>query len=219
MADFSKIKSLFGLNSPNGFSENEIEKILNSFDTFPESLLDYYKELGNYDFNNWQDFLTKPNKNNYSVLDKYVINPKTDKYVIICQENQGVCFAGIRKEDLSQENPPVYFSFDEEYWELGCDNLINYIHGFAYIQAVLCLNYNNNFDISDSGINFIKANFKCKNIKFNNWIIDGVTEFYGDYDDTIMMLTAETSLFYASNNKEHFVEMENKWKGIDIEYK
>jgi hypothetical protein len=216
MTDFSKINILLGLNSPNGFSENEIADILNSFGAFPQILLDYYKELGNYDFNNWQDYLTKPYKNNYFVMGKYLINHSTDKYAIICQENQGVCFAGIKAEDLSQENPPVYFTFDKKHWEIGCNNLLNYIHGFVYTNAVTCLKFNGCFDINDNGINFIKSNFKNKNVIFNNWAVDGKNEFYGDYDDTIMMLTAETSLLYASNNKEHFMEMEDKWKGIDI---
>jgi len=207
MTDFSKIKSLLGLSSPNGFSENEIANMLNSFGVLPKVLLDYYRELGNYDFNNWQDFLTKP-----------LIDSITDKYVIICQENQGVCFAGIKREDLSQENPPIYFSFDKKHWEFGCNNLFNYLHGFAYCNVVFYLDYNGYFDISDNGIRFIRTNFKNKNIILKNWVVDGDHEFYGDYNDTIMMLTAETSLFYASNNEEHFIEMENKWKGIDIEY-
>ena len=219
MTDFSKIKNLLGLNSPNGFSKNEIASILDSFGAFPEVLIDYYKELGNCDFNSWQDFLTKPNKNYYSIMDTRTINFLADKYVVICQENQDVSFAGIKKDDLSQENPPVYFSFDEEHWEIGCDNLFNYIHGFVYYNAVCYLDYNGYFDINDNGIKFIRTNFKNKNVLFKNWVVDGNCEFYGDYDDTIMMLTAETSLYYASNNKEHFIEMENKWKGLEIEYK
>jgi len=219
MTDFSKIRILLDLKFSNGFSEDEIINMVDLFGTLPKVLLDYYRELGNYGFNNWQDFLAKPYKNYYTIMDKYKIDFETDKYIIICQENQGCCFAGIKKEDLSQENPTVYFTSDKNIWEIGCKNLFNYIHGFAYSNAVLGLDYNGYFDISDDGINFIRTNFRNKNIKLNNWAVDGDTEFYGDYDDTIMMITAETSLFYASNNEKHFIEMENKWKEIDIEYK
>ena len=214
--DFSKIKHLFGINSPNGFPENEINGILILFKTLPKILLDYYKELGNYDFNYWQDNLIRlfEQKGIYEYK-----NYMNEDYIIICCENQGVCFAAIKKTDLMENNPPVYFSFDMENWEIGCDNLYNYIHGFAYIHAALYLDYNGYFDLNDDGIAFIRDNFKNKDIKFKNWIVEGDTEFYGDYDDTIIILTAETSLFYASNNKNHYIEMENKWKGKDIEYK
>jgi len=219
MTDFSRIKNLLGLNNSNGFSENDIENVLKSFGDFPKVLLDYYRELGNYDFNNWQDFLTKPYKSYYTIMDKHKIDFETDQYIIICQENQGCCFAGIRKEDLLQENPPIYFTYGENIWKIGCNNLFNYIHGFVYNNVVLCLDYNGYFDISDVGIKFIRDNFKNKNVILNNWVVDGNIEFYGDYDDTIMMITAETSFYFGSKNEKHFIEMENKWKGIDIEYK
>ena len=216
MTDFSKIKQLFGVVSPNGFSENEINNIINLVGVLPEILLDYYKELGNYEFNYWQDFLIRGiEKEEFYNYDHFM----NDKFIIICCENQSVCFAGIKKTDLSEKNPPIYFSNDKEHWEIGCNNLFNYIHWFAYIHAALCLDNNGYFDLSDSGVNFIRSNFKNKNIKFNNWVVDGDTEFFGDYDDTIMMITAGGPFYYASNNEEHFMEMEKKWKDIDIEYK
>jgi hypothetical protein len=39
------------LNSSDAFSEDEIEKTVNLFGALPEILLDYYNELGNFDFN------------------------------------------------------------------------------------------------------------------------------------------------------------------------
>ena len=211
MTDFGKIKKLLDLKQFYGFSEKEISNMLDLVGKLPKILLDYYLELGNCDFNYYQDYLVKPSEYN-----KFLV----DKYVIICSENQSVCFAGIRKEDLLQDNPPVFFTSDMENWEMGCNNLFNYLHGFAYVNLVCSLKYNGYFDLSDYGVNFIRNNFANKNIVLRNWWSnDGEIEFFGDYDDTIMMLNAETSLFYASNNEKHYVAMENKWKGIDIEYK
>ena len=207
MTDFSKIKKLFNLNSPNGFSENEIADMLSLVPILPEPLLDYYRELGNYDFNYWQDRLIKPNQ--YKDF-------ANDQYVIICCENQGCCFAGIKKTDLSQKNPPVYFSIDESHWEIGCGNLIDYIHGFAYSQAALGLPYGGCIDTiyDDNDIEYIRNNFKSKGILFRNWLVDGDMEIYGGYDDTIMLLIAETSLFFASNSEVHYNETANKLNQI-----
>jgi hypothetical protein len=216
MTDFSKIKSLFGVNTSNGFSESEISNILCLVGTLPEILLDYYKELGNYDFNYTQDILVRSNQK-YKLYNHKSF--KDENHIIICCENQSVCFAGIMKTDLLQKNPPVYFSFDMKLWEIGCNSLLDYIHGFTYIHAALCLDFSDYFELSDDGVKFIRNNFKDKNIRFNNWVIDGITEFYGDYDDTIMMITTEGPFYYASNNEKHFIEMKNKWKEIDIEYK
>ena len=40
--DFSKIKHLFGIDTPNGFSKNEINGILNLVGALQKTLLDYY---------------------------------------------------------------------------------------------------------------------------------------------------------------------------------
>jgi hypothetical protein len=223
MTDFSRIKNLLGLNSPNGFPESEIIEILNTVGKLPKILLDYYKELGNNDFNDGDkyggDSLINPK------WKKYFLN---EKYIVICSENQSVCWAGIKKTDLSHENPPVYFtcdekiSSDEKNWTLGCNNLYDYIHGFAYGNAVCYLDFKGYLEITDCGKEFIRNNFKNKNIKLNRWLSDGVDEFYGDYDDTIIMLSLTMGgdhLLYASNNEKHFKEIENKWKGIEMEYK
>jgi hypothetical protein len=224
MADFIKIKRLLCLNSQNGFNDSEIHKMLDSIGTLPKILFDFYKKYGKYDFNNWQDRLTTPKywqddikKPEYitDVLNYYT----TDEYLLICIENQGCCFAGIKKDDLYRENPPVYFSFDTKNWEIGCDNLFDYIHGFVYYNVVCYLGFNGYFDLSDEGYHFIRTNFKSKNIKLINWPANSCCEFYGDYDDTIMMIVGGGCFFYASKNEKHFIEMENKWKGLDIEYK
>ena len=215
MTDFTKIRELFGLKTTNGLPEKEINDIKNLFGTIPEPLIDYYRELGNFDYNYWQDDLIRFNENKKCHF-KHFLN---DNFMIICHENQGVCYAGIKKSELFYKNPPVYFTLDADQWKIGCDNLIDYIHGFAYIQAAIGLDYNGSFDVSDYGIDFVRKNNKNKNILFKNWLTNGNWEFYGDYNDTIIIIASETSLFYASNNEKHFIEMENKWKRKDIEYK
>ena len=214
--DFSKIKQLFGINSPNGFPENEITGILNLVGTLPNILIDYYNELGNYDFNYGLDNLIRLNEKNGIYEYKNYMN---EKYVIICCAIENAYSAAIKKTNLLEKNPPVYFSFDMEHWEIGCDNLYNFIHGFAFICAAVNLKNVGSFNTNDNRKAFIRNNFKNKGIKFTNWITYGDIEFYGDYDDTIIMLNEEISSYYASNNKNHFTEMENKLKEKNIEYK
>jgi hypothetical protein len=207
MTDFKKIKKLFEIDSPNGFSEKEINNLVNIYSTLPQVLLDYYKELGNYDFNYFQDFLIKPDE-----YQRYI----NHEYFIFCRENQGCYFWGIKKEDLFQKNPPVFCSEDKQNWKIECVDLCGYLHGFAYINAIFSLNYvvEEYIELDEKDINFIKNNFLNKNVRFNEWTM-GI-EFYGDYDDTILIIMGETSLFYSSNNKEHFIEMEKKLKAQGI---
>jgi hypothetical protein len=151
--------------------------------------------------------LIKPNE--YS---KYA----NDKYIIICIENQACACWGIRKEDISKENPPVFCSDDMLNWDLECIDLYNFLHGFMYINAIFSLDYGgeNCIEVAENDINYIRNNFKNKNVRFNAWSY-GI-EFYGDYDDTIISIIGESFLYYASNNEEHYIEMENKMRKIEV---
>lgn len=59
-------------------------------------------------------------------------------YLVFYEENQAVVVWGIKKEDLTQDNPPVYGSYDHgETWLLDADNLEKFLLNMAYTNAAL----------------------------------------------------------------------------------
>ncbi|KAF2329609.1 hypothetical protein [Flavobacterium ginsenosidimutans] len=200
MTDFSTIKRLFSITEPNGFTENEIKIVKDIFGELPEVFIDYYTELGKIqNLNHTQDLLIIPERFQYY---------KNDDYLIFYSENQKACVWGIHKEDLSKSNPPVYMSYDEKEWKLETETLTDFFIAMAFLQAGFALEYTAEcfYEIDDEGLNFIVENYKNKGVSFTQWA-DGIN-FYGNHDDEVIIVMSNNQLFYSSNTKEHFLEMD-----------
>lgn len=200
MTDFSKIKKLFGITEPNGFTENEIQVVKDIFGQLPEVFVDYYTELGKIqNLNQTQNLLIEPKRFKYF---------QHSDYLIFYSENQRSCVWGIYKDDLSKPNPPVYMSYDEYKWKLESETLIDFFTAMAFLQAGFALEYTAEcfYEIDDEGLNFIVENYKNKGVCFTQWA-DGIN-FYGNHDDEVIIVMSNNQLFYSSNTKEHFLEMD-----------
>jgi len=139
-----KIKRLYSLseNENYGFSEKQIldlEKTLNV--KLPSKIKEYYLELGteenlNYCFNR----LLKPENE---------IGFSDDDFLVFYEENQNVAFWGIKKEDLSLENPPVYGNYDtieKSDWEMEIETTENFFLLMAVFNGTLGgLQFNGNY--------------------------------------------------------------------------
>ncbi|WP_281232969.1 SMI1/KNR4 family protein [Flavobacterium gelatinilyticum] len=156
-----KIKRLYNLSEDEnyGFSENEmldLEKRLNV--KLPEKFREYYLELGkeenlNFSFNR----LLKPDDE---------IEFSEDNYLIFYEENQNVAIWGIKKEDLIEDNPPVYGNYDtieRSEWEVESQTTENFFLLMAVFNGTLGgLKYNGNFmgEIEPEIVKFVEDNWK-----------------------------------------------------------
>ena len=199
MTDFSKIKKLYNIDAPYGFSKEEIDTIKDIFCSFPQVLYDYYAELGKYDFNQNQDSLNVPEDFPYF---------KNNDYLIFYCENQRSSVWGIRKEDLIKPNPPVYMSYDEKEWNIECESLSDFLYAMACLQAIFVLEYSSNcfYEIEKHELEFIRTNYADKGVSLKQWVTGA--EFYGNYDDSVIVIMAGEQMTYSSGSKEHFEEMD-----------
>jgi hypothetical protein len=101
------IKKLYNLTAKDckGFSEAQLlkaEKRLNI--TLPEEFRAYYLQLG----------ATKSVNQSYNSLATPQQLYFAGDYLCFCEENQGVVMWAIRKEDLTNPNPPVWGNYGSE---------------------------------------------------------------------------------------------------------
>ena len=109
----------------------------------PRVLKRYYHECGDFDINscfseilNLEDVEFSHNwlkeqleDDDYSQEEIEKILKETDNFLIFWTENQGVWNAGIKKEDLSLENPPVYMTTNDDLytWKKVTDDIDTFI--------------------------------------------------------------------------------------------
>lgn len=111
--------------------------------TLPRVLKDYYHECGDLDINTACSGLFKLEDTYFShdglreflEDDEYSeeqiekILQKTENILIFWCENQGIWNAGIKKEDLSLKNPPIYMSTNDDLysWEKVTEDIDTFI--------------------------------------------------------------------------------------------
>jgi len=211
-----KIKRLYNLseNENYGFSESEmlnLEKTLKT--TLPLKFKEYYLELGkeenlNYSFNR----LLKPDDE---------IEFSDDDYLVFYEENQNVAFWGIKKEDLKQDNPPVYGNYDtieKSDWEIETQTTENFFLFMAVFSGTLGgLQYSGNYmgEIEPEMVKFVEDNWKLvPEISRENQKVY-TDEFYDvislSFDQNNKCLAA----FIGSSDQERF---DTILEGIDIDW-
>ena len=140
-------EKVFGNNSTNNnykISWEEINKTEIRLKTnFPKVLRRYYHECGDLEINSCFSSILNLDEIGFShtweresLRDDGVSNDEiekalkqTDNFLIFWTENQGVWNAGIKKEDLSLENPPVYMTTNDDLysWEKVTDDIDTFI--------------------------------------------------------------------------------------------
>jgi hypothetical protein len=209
MTDFSIIKKLFHITEPNGFTNDEIQSVKNIFGELPEVFVDYYSELGRIQsLNQTQDLLITPERFQYY---------KQNDYLIFYSENQKACVWGIHKDDLLKPNPPVFMSTDEKEWNLETETLTEFFTAMAFLQAGYALEFpcNTFYELEQHELDFVVENFRNKGVSFRQWL-EGIN-FYGNYEDDVIIIMANNQLFYAANTKEHFTELDNVLSKLGVE--
>ena len=141
---FTKV---FGNNSSNNnykISWEEINRTeIRLKANFPRVLRRYYHECGDLDINSCFSSILNLDEIGFShtwereaLEDDGISNDEiekalkqTDNFLIFWTENQGVWNAGIKKEDLALENPPVYMTTNDDLysWEKVTDDIDTFI--------------------------------------------------------------------------------------------
>ncbi|MFR8990921.1 MAG: DUF6630 family protein [Fusobacterium sp.] len=138
---------VFGNNSVNNnykISWEEINRTeIRLKANFPRVLRRYYHECGDLDINSCFSSILNLDEIGFShtwereaLEDDGISNDEiekalkqTDNFLIFWTENQGVWNAGIKKEDLALENPPVYMTTNDDLysWEKVTDDIDTFI--------------------------------------------------------------------------------------------
>jgi hypothetical protein len=159
-----KIKLLYGLseNINYGFNETEIIEMENKHSIkIPKILREYYLKLGkneniNYSFNR---LLKTKDEIGFTV---------DENYFVFYEENQGVVYWAINRNDMGNENAKVYGNYDPEDltqdWFIDSETIDNFLLSMAYWNGVLeglnlSANYSNDNGIEMNTIKSIEDNF------------------------------------------------------------
>jgi hypothetical protein len=214
-----KIEVLYNLpeNKNYGIDENEIILAENNLKIkLPRILREYYLKLGkNKKINNSFNQLLKPKQTKFT---------DGGNYLVFCEENQGVIYWAININDMENDNPKVYSTYDQnnsnQEWYIDSETMENFLLSAAYWNGVLGgLKFTAN-DSNDNGY----ENSIIKNVENNFMEIKGITNqhvrFFSNENIEIIALTFDlenkyNGIYAGSNNKKTFNKILEK---INIEW-
>lgn len=211
MEKYEEISELFGIEEPVGYSAEEIEKAKSAVGGLPFELEQFYLKYGKSpELHGLQDELVFPGQIK-ALLDS--------DYIIIFNENQGVCQAGIRKSDVKLPDPPVYTSVDNGDWKLSCERVSDFLVAMFGYQASICLEFSPEefFFITPEEKEKIERLFKKREQSFDNWLYDWNITLYGDSNEgriALMDNGGDIQMNYAANTEKEFKRMQKLLKGI-----
>ena len=133
---YELIKNLYGVDELAGYSDEDIAFLKEMFGDLPKVLEDYYRKAGRTEaLKHLQDeWMLPEHYKNHNWL-------KEEKdFYILMNENQGVFQLGIRREDMSKSNPPVYY-IDGKNIIKYCDTLSEFLICQSAYQSVFTFEY------------------------------------------------------------------------------
>lgn len=205
------IRRLYALDEITSFGYNETD-ILQAEKkqciAFPAVLRSYYLTVGKHPAIN-QTF-------------NRLLHPETetgfsnDNHFVFYEENQGVVFWGIRKEDMTLDNPPTYGNYDainlSDEWFLDNETLDNFLLSMALWNGVLgglplVANTTSPSDLE-------KTNFTAIEKRWNE--LKGITKqnlrfFSNSYSEMIAVTTNEdgvmNGIYVGANDSASFSDV------------
>lgn len=204
---FDEIRSLFSICRDNGFSKEKIEDACKRYGSLPETLKQYYLQLGKIvPLNQQQNRLLGPDE-------------LTDagEYLIFYAENQYVAQWAVKKSDLGAGNPPVYCASDEKNFKLECENLYDFLCAMANFQAAswgLAYSSEEIFYLEEQQLEQIASCYRKKPYELHQWMD---LSFYGNWEDEVICVLGGEQMLYASSDGEHFKALESFMKQMNLE--
>lgn len=204
MEKYNEILKLFKVETPVGFSIEDVENAKAEVGGLPLELERFYIYCGNSpELHGLQDELILPNR--YQAL----LNPD---YIVFFNENQGVCQAAVKKSDISLPDPPVYTTTDDGEWVPSAPRVSDFLCAMFDYQASICLECNPEdfFWITPKDKALVEQSFP-KLGEFDNWIYDWHVTTYGEGGGRIALMEngGEIQASYAANNESDFERINN----------
>ena len=210
------VRDLYGVDQPQGCTEKEIAAVREIFGSLPAAVEDFWRTFGRTPRLNYvQDTWILPEH-----YEKWAW-PAQGSYLILLSENQGVCRAGIRREDLSLPDPPVYTQMeDDDPWLLSAPTTSEFLEAALTYEGVWQLDYTPKdcffYWLTDEELETVQAKLSRRPAVLKNWM-DYELTFYSSRPDNLVVVMdvgGQYQCFYGGAARESFDTLWEVMEGL-----
>lgn len=207
-------RDLYGVDQPHGCTDEEIATVKEIFGAIPAVVEDFWRTFGrtprlNYVQDTW-------------ILPEHYFKwtwPGESEYLILLNENQGVCRAGIRREDLSLPDPPVYTQMEDDApWLLSVPTTSEFLEAALLYESVWQMEYapEEFYWLTDEELAQAQAQLTKHPGVLKNWMEMDVT-FYSNRPDNLLVIMDvgdQYQTLFGAATEESYLEMMDVMEGL-----
>ena len=211
------IKKLYAVKSFHGYTDKEIDSLKQLFGNIPAVLEEYYRTAGKTkEFQYGQDLWVKPEEYKghswYNNIDG----------MVILNENQGVCQACIKREDLSLPDPPIYNNYNEDEWELCASSVSEFLVSMLAYNSAFMFEYSPEdfYCIEDQNIKEFQSRLEKYPFEIKSWIGGIRITFYNNSPGNLAVVMEEDDnsgylqLIYGASGKDAYNKLQKALEDI-----
>ena len=177
------VRTLYDADQPQGCTEEEIAAVRARFGVLPAVVEEFWRTVGRTKrVNSVQDTWIFPEHYaKWAWLDDY-------DALILLHENQGVCRAGIRREDLALPDPPVYTQMEDGGpWLLSAPTTSAFLEAALLYESVFQLECSPEefFELPEEDLAVIQEKLTRQPAVLKHWMEMEVT-FYSSRPDNLV---------------------------------
>ena len=182
------IQKLYDVQTLQGYTEQQIAYLKERFGGLPEVLEAYYRTAGGTEAC-------------YAVQDTWILPEQYQTWqwlqkqdnMILLHENQGVCSAGIRKEDLSLQDPPVYVTEDDSNWLLCAPSVSTFLCAALAYESVFAMSYTSEKFIwlAEEEISALPNILQKLPFSLQNWLCEEITCYQNTPEQMVIVMENE----------------------------
>ena len=207
-------RNLYGVDQPQGCTDEEINTVKEIFGALPSVVEDFWRTYGRTPRLNYvQDTWMLPEH-----YPKWKWLSEED-YLILLNENQGVCRAGIRREDLTLPDPPVYTQMeDDDPWLLSAPTTSEFLESALLYEGVWQLEYASEefYWLTDEELAVVQAKLTKHPAVLKNWMEYEITCYSNRPDNLLVIIDVgdQYQCLFGAATEESYVELMEVMEGL-----
>ncbi|MDE6031922.1 MAG: hypothetical protein K2G32_09915 [Oscillospiraceae bacterium] len=211
---FEWLKGLYAVDSLEGLPTEDIDYMRELFGALPRVVEEFYRNAAKTDaLHHGQDLWILPEHYRKSGW------LRQSDCLILLSENQGVFRAGIRREDLSADDPPVYLTEDDKEWKLCADSTTEFLYAMMAYEAVFSFEYfpEEFYFITEKELAVLVKMLTKLPYEVRGWFGDRILLFSNAADNMVEVMDCgggDLQMLFGAATEESYLELMDVVEGM-----
>lgn len=214
MKDFFEwLKGLYAIGGLEGLPDEDIDYMRELFGALPRAVEDFYRKAAQTDaLHHGQDqWLLSEHFRKSEWL-------RGSDCLLLLNENQGVFRAGIRREDLSEDDPPVYLTEDDKEWRLCADSTTEFLYAMMAYEAVFSYEYSPEdfYWITENELAVLEKRLTKLPYEVRGWFGDRILLFSNAADNMVQVMDCggDLQMLFGAASEESYLALMDVVEGM-----